>query len=175
MWEGEFMPITVPHQKELLSQAYVRAVVAKAGFNLSKDEFDYGYDGTIKEVEVRNGRYRDTNLVVNYQLKSTCNIEIENDDVVYDLDKDNYNDLIEVNTMNPQILILVALPSNPDEWLDISPERMIIKRCAWWCSLRGLKETNNSSKKRIRIPAKQLFTPEALIEIFKKVNGGRSL
>ncbi len=36
------MLITLQHQKEALSQAYVRAVIAKAGFNFGKTEFDYG-------------------------------------------------------------------------------------------------------------------------------------
>ena len=50
------MSITVQHQKEALGQAYVRAVIAKAGFNFGKSEHDYGYDGTIKEVVNRGGR-----------------------------------------------------------------------------------------------------------------------
>ena len=47
------MSITVQHQKEALGQAYVRAVIAKAGFNFGKSEHDYGYDGTIKTDEPR--------------------------------------------------------------------------------------------------------------------------
>lgn len=45
------MPITNQHRQEDLGQAYVSAVAAKAGFNLSYDKHDYGYDGTVKKVK----------------------------------------------------------------------------------------------------------------------------
>ena len=113
------MPITVQHQKEALSQAYVRAVIAKAGFNFGKTEFDYGIDGTIKDVINRNGRYVESCFGINFQLKSSCNVTIENGLVVYDLESKNYNDLVAESSMLPNILILLALPSNSDEWLEV--------------------------------------------------------
>lgn len=68
------MSITVQHQKEALGQAYVRAVIAKAGFNFGKSEHDYGYDGTIKEVVNRGGRYVESCFGINFQLKSSCDV-----------------------------------------------------------------------------------------------------
>lgn len=63
------MSITVQHQKEALGQAYVRAVIAKAGFNFGKSEHDYGYDGTIKEVVNRGGRYVESCFGINFSKK----------------------------------------------------------------------------------------------------------
>lgn len=45
---GVYM-LTEEHIKEGLSRAYVLAVAHRAGFNISKSEFDYGIDGTFKE------------------------------------------------------------------------------------------------------------------------------
>ena len=41
------MPMPINARKENLGQAYVRTVVAAVGYNLSKDENDFGLDGTI--------------------------------------------------------------------------------------------------------------------------------
>ena len=109
------MSITVQHQKEALGQAYVRAVIAKAGFNFGKSEHDYGYDGTIKEVVNRGGRYVESCFGINFQLKSSCDVTFENGHVVYDLESKNYNDLVEESSMLPNILILLALPTDSND------------------------------------------------------------
>ena len=139
------MPITVQHQKEALSQAYVRAVIAKAGFNFGKTDFDYGIDGTIKDVINRDGRYVDSCFGINFQLKSSCDVIFENGLVIYDLESKNYNDLVAESSMLPNILILLVLPLNSDEWLEVTAEQLVIKKCAWWCSLEGQEPTTNQS------------------------------
>ncbi len=169
------MPITVQHQKEALGQAYVRAVIAKAGFNFGKTEFDYGIDGTIKDVINRNGRYVDSCFGINFQLKSSCDVNFENGYVVYDLESKNYNDLVAESSMLPNILILFVLPPNSDEWLEVTPDQLIMKKCAWWCSLEGQAPTTNQASKRIVIPDCQIFSPNALIDLMEKVKGGEKL
>ena len=84
------MSITVQHQKESLGQAYVRAVVAKAGFNIAVSEHDYGVDGLIKDVADRGGRYFETGFGINFQLKSSVDVVFEDGFVVYDLESKNY-------------------------------------------------------------------------------------
>lgn len=169
------MPITVQHQKEALSQAYVRAVIAKAGFNFGKTDFDYGIDGTIKDVINRNGRYVDSCFGINFQLKSSCDVTFENGLVIYDLESKNYNDLVAESSMLPNILILLALPLNSDEWLEVTAEQLVMKKCAWWCSLEGQEPTTNQATKRIAIPDCQIFSPAALVALMEKVKGGEKL
>lgn len=60
------MSITIQHKKEALGQAYIRAVIAKAGFNFSKSELDYAFDGTIKEVVSHDGRYYESGMGINF-------------------------------------------------------------------------------------------------------------
>ena len=122
------MSITVQHQKEALGQAYVRAVIAKAGFNFGKSEHDYGYDGTIKEVVNRGGRYVESCFGINFQLKSSCDVTFENGHVVYDLESKNYNDLVEESSMLPNILILLALPTDSNDWLEVTADQLIMKK-----------------------------------------------
>ena len=170
-----YMSITVQHQKEALGQAYVRAVIAKAGFNFGKSEHDYGYDGTIKEVVNRGGRYVESCFGINFQLKSSCDVTFENGHVVYDLESKNYNDLVEESSMLPNILILLALPTDSNDWLEVTADQLIMKRCAWWCSLEGQEPTTNQTTKRIFIPDGQILSPAALIGLMEKVKGGKKL
>lgn len=169
------MSITVQHQKEALGQAYVRAVIAKAGFNFGKTDFDYGIDGTIKEVINRNGRYVDSCFGINFQLKSSSDVSFENGCVIYDLESKNYNDLVEESSMLPNILILFVLPTDNDDWLSVTIDQLTMKQCAWWCSLEGLEPTENQATKRISIPDCQIFSPATLIDLMEKVKGGRKL
>lgn len=169
------MSITVQHKKEALGQAYVRAVIAKAGFNLGKSDFDYGFDGTIKDVDNRHGRYFETGFGLNFQLKSSCDVFVEGDYLVYDLESKNYNDLVIETTMLPNILILFVLPQDEDTWVSVDKNKLMIRQCAWWCSLEGLPATDNKTAKRIRIPINQIFSPDALVEIMNKVKGGVKL
>lgn len=169
------MSITPQHQKEALSKAYIRAVIAQAGFNIGFEEFDYGIDGTIKDVIDRNGRYCDTGFGINFQLKSSSNVVFEQGHLVYDLESKNYNDLVAESYALPNILILFVLPSNNTDRLSVSSEQLVIRKCAWWCSLEGQKPTTNQATKRIAIPEEQIFSPESLCMLMKKVKEGEKL
>lgn len=169
------MPITVQHQKESLGQAYVRAVVAKSGFNISVSEHDYGVDGLIKDVGVRDGRHFETGFGINFQLKSSVDVTFEDGFLVYDLESKNYNDLVIETRMLPIILVLYVMPRDETQWLSVDQGQMVIKQCAWWCSLAGLEPTENEDTKRIRIPIDNIFTPDNLMGLMNKVKGGEHL
>ena len=96
-------------KREALGQAYVRAIVAKAGYNIARSDKDFGLDGTIKDIQVRNNRYYETGFGIEYQLKSSSNVYFEDDQIVYDLESKNYNDLATWSGTNPGILILFVL------------------------------------------------------------------
>ena len=169
------MAITVQHKKEALGQAYIRAVIAKACYNIGKSDWDYGFDGTIKDVIDRGGRYVENGFGLDFQLKSSCDVDFQDGKVIYNLESKNYNDLATESTMLPHILVLYVLPANEHDWLNVSYEDLTMKKCAWWYSLEGQPFTDNTSTKRIAIPYTQVFSPETLIELIEKVKGGQKL
>lgn len=169
------MAITVQHQKESLGQAYVRAIVAKAGYNVSVSEHDYGVDGLIKDVINRGDRYFETGFGINFQLKSSVNVTFEENYLVYDLESKNYNDLVYETEMLPNILILFAMPREESQWLSFDRNQLSIRNCAWWCSFAGLEPTDNKETKRVKIPIDQVFSPDGLLDIMNKVKGGQQL
>lgn len=169
------MPMPVNARKENLGQAYVRAVVACAGFNISKDENDFGMDGTIKDVIVRDGRYHNHGVNIEYQLKSTSVVTITDDTLIYDLESKNYNDLATWDGPTQAILIVFVMPSDEQEWIGFSQTGLTIRNCAWWYSISGSEPTINEYTKRIRIPLDQVFSPEQLKDLMGRVNGGETL
>jgi hypothetical protein len=167
--------LTEEHIKEGLSKAYVSAVANKAGMNceINGREFDYGIDGTLIDVRVMpSGRRCESGFKIDFQLKSTVNLTVNDEEVVYSLSAKNYNDLVEVDVGTPRILIVLALPSLPDEWLSVTEERLLMKNCAWWCSLRGQEPTENISTVNIHIPRKQILSAEEVSRIMSLVKAG---
>ena len=61
--------------------------------------------------------------------------------------------------------MVVCLPEDDAQWLEWAPEQLVIRRCAWWVSLRGAPESMNDSGQTILLPRKQHFYPETLREI----------
>ncbi|WP_270853504.1 DUF4365 domain-containing protein [Roseburia hominis] len=162
------------HIKEELSVSYVKAVSASAGMTCDIRDRDYGIDGSINDIVYRSSRkrYTESGFAIDFQLKSTVTAEIVNNKVVYDLEVKNYKDLIERNVGRQRILILYVLPEEENQWVSISSEKTVLKKCAYWCSLRGLQDVNNSARVRIKIPDSQLLTRDELIRIMNIVKKG---
>ncbi|MEG1312613.1 MAG: DUF4365 domain-containing protein [Romboutsia sp.] len=158
--------------KEGISKAYVRLVCSYAGMSYSEPEYDYGIDGTIKEVKVRGSRYIESGYGIDFQLKCTTNIEIEDGKVKYKLEAKNYNDLIDEDVLFPRILILYNLPKDKAKWINVTKDKTELTKCAWWCSLKGKEETNNSSSKTIYIDENQIFDSEVISKIIDDIKGG---
>jgi len=172
---GDFL--TEQHIKEQLSMAYAKAISAYAGIMCSKPEMDYGIDGKFNEVEydATNKRYAETGFGIDFQIKSTVNANTKKGFVIYDLEVKNYRDLIKTNIGAPRILIVYALPKDKTNWITHLSDGTILRKCAWWCSLKGLPNVMNKERVRIKIPDKQLLTSVELIRLMDCIKGGVDL
>ena len=169
--------LTIPHCKESLSRAYVTAVVGRSRNNLIWGrEFDYGVDGSVRILKQRGTRIREIGLGFDFQSKTTTEWKIDGAEVVYDLESDAYNDLVERvgSGAFPFLLVLLCLPKNEAGWLDVSPEKLILQRCAFWSKLYGAM-TDNANTRRIRIPVANVFTPRAVATILHDIETGAML
>lgn len=166
--------LTIPHCKESLSRAYVTAVVGRSRNNLLwAREFDYGVDGTVRILEQRGPRIREIGMGFDFQSKSTVDWDIDGSDVIYDLEAKAYNDLVERAGSGsfPFLLILLCLPRDDSGWLDVSADKLILQKSAYWIKLCG-PTTTNASTYRIRIPTANLFTPQAVTDILRDIKSG---
>jgi hypothetical protein len=167
--------ITEQHIKEGLSVAYVTALAHSSGLLLGGFSFDYGLDGNFSGVRKNGKRYASNGFYLDFQLKASCNVDIYDDYIKYNLESKTYNDLVDTNVGTPRILILYKLPNKRSLWFNINESGIYLKECAWWCSLVGQKPTTNKQRISIKIPRSQVLTPKVLRELMNKVERGDDL
>lgn len=167
--------ITEQHIKEGLSVAYVTALAHYSGLLLGNFSFDYGIDGNFSGVRKNGRRYASNGFYLDFQLKASCNVEIHDDYIKYNLEAKTYNDLVDENVGTPRILILYKLPNERSLWFNINESGISLKECAWWCSFVGQKPTTNKERISIKIPRSQVLTPDILRELMNKVERGDEL
>lgn len=161
--------ISRQHIEEGLSRAYVQAVAARAGINLTMPLNDYGVDGTFRKVIRSHHRLYESGFSLDYQLKASTRWQLEKENVVYDLEAKTYNDLVLRSTGNatPLLLLLVCLPKEPRQWLECTEAGLLLRGCCYWDFVRG-KVTKNLRTVRIRIPRSQQFTPNVIANLLKR-------
>jgi hypothetical protein len=171
--------ITQEHTKEGLSRAYLQAVAAMAGMNISNGcrSHDYGIDGSFHEVCIVNGKRVDSGFSIEFQLKATSLLRVDSEHIKYDLDADTQRCLVNragKPRATPGILIVYDLPKPTEEWLESSVENMILRRCCYWVAPKW-EPTTNISTVTIEIPKNQILTHAALQELMKKISNGEQL
>lgn len=177
--------LTKQHMQEDLSRAYIQAVAAKAGVNLTigGQVHDYGVDGTFHQVALvarttttgkQVQRRLNSGFNLDFQCKASCDWDEEPTFVVYDLEARTYNDLVfrsDQRRATPLILILMCLPKDEREWLLLSEDELLLRKCCYWHRLTG-QETGNENTKRIRVPRSQKVDPETIRDLLARVESG---
>ena len=163
------------HAAADLSVAYVQAVAAAARVQADfSARHDYGVDGTFHKIAVRGSRHVTSGFPLDFQLKASRNWSETAGFVKFNLEAKAYNDMVQRNGESGAvslILILLCLPDSTAQWLQISPEQMILKRCCFWERLVGTPTANRTTK-AIDIPNSQLLKPEALINLLERSQKG---
>lgn len=169
--------MTEAHTKELISKAYVNALAARVGITVANSSLDYGFDGTFKDIEydAETKEYGETGFGIDFQLKATINASPKNGVIKYSLEVKNYHKLIKTRVGTPRILIVYSMPREKDMWLTVNNEETLLRKCAWWCSLKGYPEVENKERVVIDIPLNQQLTPEVLVQLMQKVKEGVAL
>lgn len=88
----------------------------------------------------------------------------------FNLEGKNYNDMVQRNAQPgavPLILILLCLPDSIAQWLQISPEQLVLRRCCFWHRLVGAP-TENTTTKIVDIPISQLLEPQTVTTLLER-------
>lgn len=162
------------HIEEEISRSYINAVSVTAGMTCQKYDADYGLDGCINDISYNatRKRYSPTGFGIDFQLKATTTASYVGGEVVYDMEVKTYKDLIRTDIGRPRILVLYVMSDNKDEWVNVSKTETVLKRCAYWYSLRGKLDTTNKERVRIKIPESQCLDQEELKRIMNIVKLG---
>lgn len=172
------MAMPMQNIEESLSVSYVSAVAAKAGASLDIPFRDFGVDVSIREISETVDDKGNISLVpmqvaFDCQLKSTKNWEDKDDKIVYAIDVKAYNKLIyrQNHSTTPCILVLLCLPKEKKDWLSITKDELILRKCCYYYIIKG-DPTYNTSTITIRIPNQNLFTPDAVNDLIEKSKEG---
>ena len=107
------------------------------------------------------------------QLKATVNLDTTADEHCrFPLKRRNY-DLLREETQVPRLLIVLELPRSKDEWITISDNELILRRRAFWLSLKDLEESNNRTSVTVHIPKGNVFHIESLRALMDQSREGR--
>lgn len=90
----------------------------------------------------------------------------------HDLKLKNYEDLRDATVQVPRILIVVLVPEDVASWLTATENELVMRRCGYWVSLRGLPATANQTTVAVSIPRAQVFHPESLRAIMTRIGHG---
>lgn len=153
-------------QQEEMSLAYIHAVAARAGYDytgrVGRDTASV--DGEISSDEGLFPAFK-------YQAKSTSRPLVDGDEIVYDLNVKNYNDLC-VESRESRLLILVSIPTDIADWTSVDEEALCIRCAGYWHSLRGEQPSTRSDSQRIRFPESQRFGPDQLPTLMRRIANG---
>ncbi|MCL1038704.1 DUF4365 domain-containing protein [Shewanella submarina] len=162
------------HSKESLSLAYVQALLAATGLNHNEPKIDNdGIDITIRGKGFC-GYFEEPKLEV--QLKCTSRdgcIDYENNELVYQLEKKNYNYLVKPSPI-PLILVVHHAPPTFGEWLDEHEDGTTIKYASYWYSLYG-HDPISAGSRVVRIPLEQRFDSKALMRMMESASNGQMI
>lgn len=173
-------PLTNCNIESELSYAYLHAVVSSAGASCqigTRHDDNTGVDAKITGWgPFPYGGYL-TEIDLKIQLKATIKTPtVHNGYFSFYLNgKARYDDLRQKTLATHRLLVVMFLPDDTNDWLTISQDELILRKCAYWVSLKGAPDTTNTSGQTVYIPIYQTFTPTSLLDIFARLSRGETL
>jgi hypothetical protein len=157
----------VAHAQEQFSNAFILAVASLAGCAAAKPYPDVDSIDWILSCRLAPRRPK-----LDLQIKSTARDAGHPQSIAYPLKRRNYDDLVLTNLLTPRLLVLVVVPPQPEQWLTFSPEHLVLRRSAYWCSLAGLPASKNAESVTVQVPRANLFDVAALTRLMQSINEG---
>lgn len=152
--------------KEWVSLAYLQAICAQAGLNMSDCAWDDGIDLYIGASKACNlGNIRNQRIAL--QLKSTTRWRVQGTAVSYQLDVKAYNDLRAQSTCD-QYLVLYTLPQQRAMWIEHASDHTRLSHTAFYLSLTGRPAVAARHRTTVTIPLANQLTAASLRQLYEK-------
>ena len=156
--------LTTNQRKAELSFAYLAALSVFAGYTCQRgpEPDQDSVDATIRSGDSMRSQF-------DVQLKSTSVPDRRQDGLHFRLRQKNYNDLT-LKRQSPLILVVLELPTEEKDWLECAAGHLLLRRCAWWMSLRGRAPIDTGSKVLV-IPDTQRLNETSLEQLMARARG----
>ena len=154
----------VNQQKEQFGRAYVRAIAAAAGFvtytpGVDDDSIDMGIAASGKKSRRRP----------RLELQLKCTAKGVEHVMRFPLKLKNYNEL-RCDCWVPRILLVVAVPERPEDWVTETDGQVVMHCRAYWTSLAGWPETANTYTVTVELPPDHLFSVDELNRLMDSID-----
>jgi hypothetical protein len=161
------MPLAESDVKEQLSKAYVRTVVARAGFRCMTPDPDRAGDDLLIDPcgPLSTGK---TGAVLPLQLKATAKKVPEGKDFTIRIDRRLYDILRDTNRASPILLVVFLLPTAKTHWLTSDHGSLVARNCAYWLNLKGAPPVDGETR-TVTISRKNIFSVAALTELMRRI------
>jgi hypothetical protein len=163
--------VTPNQQREELSKAYVAAVAARCGFKLGTwSQDDDCLDVTIGAAGILGGGTL-AGPKLDIQLKASSDPRhVLPEHISWSLRREHY-DLLRGRACSPRILVVLVLPEEEGEWMHHTADSLILRRCAYWESLRGRGPIDGPQESTtVHVPKTNVFSPSTLQRLMEKVS-----
>jgi hypothetical protein len=166
---GPALPVPTNISQEWVSAAFVHAICAQAGLNISKtSDWDDGLDITIASTKAGYCGVKLRNVKFHLQLKSTRNWNIVNGHISFWLKAEKYNDLTG-ESVDPQHLVLYTLPKGRSNWVRSMATHAVFNHCAYFYSFTNLRSLPAASAgETIHIPIANRLTAGELLRMYRE-------
>lgn len=165
-----------PQIQEELSRAYIYAISSKAGMTFQRPTLDY--DSVDVQISAIGKVTTDSTIespILEIQAKATYAHDFNgNDELSYPLKIKNYNDLRK-NTLAERILVVYLMPREESDWVKTTHTNLQLQKCAYWVSLKGFPDTENSDTVTIKIPKANIFNEHSIKTIMINVSKGEEI
>ena len=155
-------------REEALSKAYAHAVAAAAGYTTAV----YDYDRSGTDLLVQAGGRRSPMLAL--QLKATVNLSplvaMRGEVFSFRLKAENYEWLRE-DSQVPRLLVVLDMPRSESEWITITTDELVLRRCAYWLNLHGSQQVF-AAQPTVHIPKSQVFDVPGLQGLMEQSRNG---
>ena len=160
--------LTENQVKEHLALSYVYAVASRASCACQVTTVDM--DSIDLKLQRRNDDdpravLRSPEVAIQVKAHPAA---ITGDVIPFPLPRKNHHDLVK-RTVVPRLLVVVVLPAEPEQWLSISPDQLVLRRCGYWVNLLGLPPTENEARQTVHLPVAQTFDVAAVQRFMRQV------
>ncbi len=167
--------LTTNDKKEELSLVYMSAISAVEGFALECIRRDRdSIDAVVRSNKKLSPESKILHISMEVQLKSTAVPNIVEDHLKFNLPMKNYNDL-RASSIAERILVVLVLPEDEKDWVKMSIDELVIKKCAYWYSLKNQPDVTNEENIMIRIPVSNILDNNKLRQILTSISKGEEL
>jgi hypothetical protein len=157
-----------------LSYAYLHAIASHAHFGCAPTDRNndaIAIDAFISVRERLSRQSRWTDFKIEVQLKATTRVpEGQHPFFSFPMPVHQYDKLRDTRALANKLLVILLLPEQTGEWLKWTMDELLLRRCAYWVSLRGAPAVSSVSTTNVRISRANVLSVDRLRELATRIS-----